>query len=318
MKQADWRQTLDSYFPAELRQITRALTQKDAARVTEIRVRAEQPVLVFAGSERLKASKWCPSGEDVQAFSQALLGHSMYARAEELRGGYVTLPGGSRAGLCGRVVMENGKAHHMQDISSVALRVARPVPGCADPLMPLIIENGIPQRTLLFSAPGCGKTTALRDIARQLSLSGLQVGIVDERSEIAACVKGVPQMDVGTSTDVLDACSKAEGMILLLRVFSPDVIVVDEIGRQMDADAIDEASRCGAAVVASAHAGSMEELMQRPITGALLRQRSFDRYIHLGHKAELLKAWNGTFGVIAVKQPDAAMESRTSPVKAAV
>ncbi|MDR1570640.1 MAG: stage III sporulation protein AA [Oscillospiraceae bacterium] len=300
MKQADWRQTLDSYFPPELRQLVRSLSQKDAARVTEIRIRAEQPALIFAGKERIKTSKWIPAGSDVQSFSQALLGHSMYARAEELRGGYVTLPGGSRAGLCGRVVMENGKSHHMQDISSIALRIARPVPGCADALMPIITENGKPLRALLFGAPGCGKTTVLRDIARQLALSGLQVGIVDERSEVAACVHGVPQLDVGPSTDVLDACSKAEGMILLIRVFSPDVLIADEIGRAMDAEAIDEASRCGVAVIATAHAGSMEELMQRPITGTLLRQRSFDRYIQLGEKGELLKAWNGTFGVLTM------------------
>jgi len=304
MKHNDWRQTLDAYFPPELRQLVRSMNGKDAARVTEIRVRAEQNTQVFAGRERVKASRWIPSGEDVQSFAQALLGQSMYARQEELRGGYVTLPGGSRAGLCGRVAMENGKAHHMQDISSIALRIARTVPGCADALMPFILDNGIPQRTLLFSAPGCGKTTALRDVARQLSLSGLQVGIVDERSELAACVHGVPQLDVGPSTDVLDACSKAEGMILLLRVFSPDVLVVDEIGRAMDAEAIEEASRCGVPVVASAHAGSIEELMQRPIMGTLLRQRSFDRYLHLGPNAELLKAWNGSFGVLSEKQPE--------------
>ncbi|GHU72337.1 stage III sporulation protein AA [Clostridia bacterium] len=298
----DWRLTLDAYFPPQLRSMTNSLKQTEAARVTEIRVRAEQPALILSGKERLRSGKWIPSGEELRQFAQTLLGHSMYARAEELRGGYVTLPGGHRAGLCGRVVLEDGKSHHMQDFSSVALRIARPVPGCADAAMPWIIEekDGFrrPLNTLIFSAPGHGKTTMLRDIARQHALSGLQVGIIDERSEIAACRQGVPQLDVGPSTDVLDACPKAEGMILMLRVFSPDILITDEIGKAMDAEAIDEASRCGAAVVVSAHAGSMEELMQRPITGALLRQRSFERYIQLGPGGQLMKAWNGTFGVL--------------------
>ncbi|MDR1599004.1 MAG: stage III sporulation protein AA [Oscillospiraceae bacterium] len=302
--QSDWRATLDAYLPAPLRAMVNLMGKADAARVTEIRLRAEQPALIMAGHERvdrfdhMRSGRWIPSGEDIKQFAQTLLGHSMYARAEELRGGYVTLPGGHRAGLCGRVVLEDGKAHHIQDFSSVALRIARPVPGCADAVMPLITEDGRPLNSLIFSAPGCGKTTMLRDIARQHALSGFQVGVVDERSEIAACRQGIPQLDVGPSTDVLDACPKAEGMILMLRVFSPDILITDEIGKPMDAEAIAEASRCGAAVVVSAHAGSMEELMQRPITGALLRQRSFERYVQLGPGGQLVKAWNGAFGVL--------------------
>ncbi|MDR1263799.1 MAG: stage III sporulation protein AA [Oscillospiraceae bacterium] len=302
--QMDWRVTLDAFLPVSLRAMVNLLSKADAARVTEIRVRAEQPAMIMAGKERvdrldhIHSGRWIPTGDDVKQFAQTLLGHSMYARAEELRGGYVTLPGGHRAGLCGRVVLEDGKAHHMQDFSSVALRIARPVPGCADKIMPLITDGDRPLNTLIFSAPGCGKTTMLRDIARQHALAGMQVGIVDERSEIAACRQGIPQMDVGPSTDVLDACLKAEGMILMLRVFSPNVLITDEIGRAMDAEAIDEASRCGAAVVVSAHAGSMEELMQRPVTGVLLRQRSLERYVQLGPGGQVLKAWNGTFGVI--------------------
>jgi hypothetical protein len=158
----------------------------------------------------------------------------------------------------------------------------------------------------------------LRDVARQHALNGQQVSIVDELSELAACRQGVPQLDVGPSTDVLDACPKAEGMILMLRVFSPDVLITDEIGKTNDAEAIDEASRCGAAVVTSAHAGSLEELMQRPITGVLLRQRSFDRYVQLGPGGRVLKAWNGAFGVLydstATVPPTVQPTANTPPI----
>jgi len=297
-EQKDWRKTLEAYFPGPLRDAVRTLSKLDAGRVTELRVRAEQPLCILAGNERIKTKMWTPTGEDIRAFAQALLGHSLYARAEELRGGYVTLPGGSRAGLCGKVVLEGGRAHHMQDFSSIALRIARPVPGAADALMPYLVDEDKPVNALIFSAPGHGKTTALRDIARQYAENGYQVGIVDERSELAACMQGVPQLDVGPSTDVLDACPKAEGMVLMVRVFAPDILVTDEIGRSEDAGAIEEATRCGVAVVASAHAGSIEELMNRPIIGQLLRQRSFQRYILLGPNATLLKAWNEAFGIL--------------------
>ncbi|HML47726.1 MAG TPA: stage III sporulation protein AA [Clostridia bacterium] len=297
MGQTDWRATLDGYFPEPLRALAQSLSKQDAGRMTELRIRAEQPVCFLAGRERLPIETWIPSGNEVRQFVQALLGQSVYARAEELRGGYVTLPGGCRAGLCGRIVTENGRIHHLQDIASVALRLARQVPGAADAAMLHMLEEGRPLSTLFFSTPGCGKTTMLRDVARQLAQGGFQVGIVDERSELAACVEGIPQLDVGPSTDVLDACPKAEGMILMLRVFSPQVIITDEIGRAADAEAIEEASRCGCAVIASAHAGSLEELMRRSATGTLLKQQAFRRYIQLGPRAKVEKVWNETFGI---------------------
>jgi stage III sporulation protein AA len=284
------------------------ITARESEQVTEVRIRAQRPVLLLAGKRQVKTTKWIPEGETIQQLAEALLGHSIYARSEELRGGFVTLPGGSRAGLCGRAVMENGRLHHMQDFSSIDIRIARPIKGAADEIMQYASEDGRALSTLLIGPPGCGKTTVLRDTARQLSEAGLQVGIVDERSEIAACVKGVPQLDVGPFSDVLDACDKAEGMMLLLRAFSPDVLIADEIGRQEDADAIEEASRCGVSVIATAHAGSLEELMHRPIMNQLLRQRSFDRYILLGKRSSFVRAWNGTFGIIAQNEPSLAVE----------
>ncbi|MDR2504964.1 MAG: stage III sporulation protein AA [Oscillospiraceae bacterium] len=302
-KNADWRKKLEPFFPEELKRLIWNITIKESEQATELRVRAERPTILIAGKRQIKVNKWVPEGDTVQQLAEALLGHSIYARSEELRGGFVTLPGGSRAGLCGRAVMENGRLHHMQDFSSIDIRIARPIKGSADSLMQYISQDEKPMSTLLIGPPGCGKTTVLRDAARQLSEAGLQVGIVDERSEVAACVKGVPQLDVGPSSDVLDACDKAEGMMLLLRAFSPDVLIADEIGRREDADAIEEASRCGVSVIATAHASSLDELMHRPIMNQLLRQRSFDRYILLGKQSSFVRAWNGAFGIIAEGTP---------------
>src|SRR5690606_8945500 len=95
------------------------------------------------------------------------------------------------------------------------------------------------ENLLIVSPPQCGKTTLIRDLARLASTGtdqtpSFKVGIVDERSEIAGCFHGVPQHDVGPRTDVLDACPKAEGMMMMIRSMSPDILVVDEIGRAED------------------------------------------------------------------------------------
>ena len=132
-------------------------------------------------------------------------------------------------------------------------------------------RNGRVYHTLVISPPQAGKTTLLRDLARLISegagilgQAGKKVGIVDERSEIAGCFQGVPQLDIGTRTDVLDACPKAEGIMLMLRSLSPQVIVTDELGRAEDVQAIAEAVSAGVSVITSVHGSSLEEICQRP------------------------------------------------------
>ncbi|MGE5577000.1 MAG: stage III sporulation protein AA, partial [Syntrophothermus sp.] len=145
--------------------------------------------------------------------------------------------------------------------------------------------------TLIISPPQCGKTTLLRDLARQISdgapaigLIGRKVGIVDERSEIAGCYHGVPQNDVGLRTDVLDTCPKAEGIMLLLRSMSPEVVVTDEIGGEEDVEAVEEACHAGVAVIATAHGHDLAELLRRPGTGRLIREGHFQRAVVLSRR----------------------------------
>jgi stage III sporulation protein AA len=142
--------------------------------------------------------------------------------------------------------------------------------------------------TLIISPPRAGKTTVLRDLVRQLSdgiprlrFSGVTIGLVDERSEIAACYKGVPQLAVGARTDVLDSCPKAEGIRLMLRAFSPEVVATDEIGRAEDARAVEDALNAGVKVVATAHAGTIDELRKRPFFRYLLTLGVLERFILL-------------------------------------
>ena len=154
-------------------------------------------------------------------------------------------------------------------------------------IMPLLCENGLFLNTVIVSPPGCGKTTLLRDLIRQISegnswLPGLAVGVVDERSEIGGCYMGVAQNHLGIRTDILDGCPKAEGMIMLIRSMAPRVIAVDEIGTSEDIHAIEYAMQCGCRLIASVHSLDMDEASKKPILGDLIRRRMFQRYVVLG------------------------------------
>lgn len=241
---------------------------EDAGALTQVRLRAERPVQLVRGSADELAGGPIDA-ETLARVASALLEHSVYAREPELAEGFFTLEDGSRVGVCGRRYRSGG-VQRLGEIGSVCVRVARPVPGCADGLMGAICEGGRPRSTLLVSPPGLGKTTMLRDIARQLSLRGFCVAIADERHELAACRHGVPTMDVGPRTDVMDGCPRPRAIRQLVRAMAPDVIVADEIGGKGDARALADAARCGVAVIASAHGESLECAVLRPALRAIL------------------------------------------------
>jgi len=291
-----WRTHLLPYLPPPIGETLRFLDQGLAETLREIRLRANRPVewVTAPGTEALPPIPWIPSNEDIAQIAQSFLDHSAYAHQEDVRLGYLTLRGGHRVGLCGRAKTEGGKMTGMGDIQSLCLRIARPVPGVADWLMPLLMPpNEPPRSTLLFSAPGLGKTTLLRDAARLLSdRYGQRVGVVDERSEIAGCARGDAQMDVGQRTDVLDACPKAAGLMVLLRAMAPQWLAVDEIGWIEDAEALLESALCGVPVIATAHADSLNGLFARPVMRPLLDAQVFSQFVRLGVNACANGLWD--------------------------
>jgi len=247
-----------------------ALLAANRDAVTQVRLRAGRPIQVGVGDGNDCLSETPLERGALNHILAALMEYSVYARQEELNQGYFTLDDGSRVGVCGRMVGE-GPQPRMAEIGSACVRVARPVKGCADRLFPFIAPPGDTLRSaLLLSPPGMGKTTMLREIARVLSDGGLCVGIADERHELAACHLGVPTLDVGLRTDVMDGCPRDQAIARMIRGMAPRVIVADEIGGESDARALADAARCGAGIVASAHAGSLEEALARPGLRAVL------------------------------------------------
>lgn len=298
-RRADFR-TFLGYLPQTIRYSLSRTNQEMLNGLIEVRLRLRRPImLVFKDGERLLGhSGLCRAGEAPLVFTrsmrdealQLLTDRSVYAAEEELRSGYVTIAGGHRVGVVGRAVVSRGVVESMVDISGVNFRVARDVEDAAAGVVPHVLGGPLGVRTtLVYSSPGCGKTTLLRDLARRLS-DGVgvprpfRVSVVDERSELAGCYRGEPQRNVGARTDVLDRAPKAVGIMMVIRSMSPEVVITDELGRAEDVYAVEECMNAGVALIASAHAGSLEELARRPALAEMLSRGFFERYIELSNE----------------------------------
>ena len=271
-------------FPETLRDVLREWNL-DPEEMREIRIRAGRPVLAVC-REREYRSETVTDRAQVSEVLAYLSNYSLYAYEDEIRQGFLSLPGGHRVGIAGRTVMEEGRIRTITEVSSLNIRFAHEVRGCADGLLPYLRVQERYLHTLLVSAPGQGKTTLLRDCIRQISDGddrhpGLTVGVVDERSEIAGSFQGVPGNDVGMRTDVLDGCPKAEGMMLLIRSMAPRVVAVDEIGSPEEMQSLMHALNCGCVLLATVHGSSMEELLAKPVMQEMIRQKLFERYVFL-------------------------------------
>ncbi|MFB4164590.1 stage III sporulation protein AA [Alteribacillus sp. JSM 102045] len=225
--------------------------------------------------------------EDIEYILNQLSEFSMYAFQEELKQGFITTKGGHRVGVGGQVIHENGVIQSLKHIRYFNIRIAKDRKGAAEKYLDKLYAAGYDD-TLIIGAPQSGKTTFLRDLARcasegmpEINLPSKKVAIVDERSELAACYKGIPSFDVGTRTDVLDACPKAVGMMMMIRSMSPELIIVDEIGRLEDSEAIMEAVHAGVTIICSAHGSSLNEIKRRPILKKLLTNGIFKHIVTL-------------------------------------
>ncbi|RIW33649.1 stage III sporulation protein AA [Bacillus salacetis] len=257
--------------------------------IEEIRIRIDRPLEVTARGIPYFLP-YIVTRKDGEQLINKLANHSFYTLEEELKRGYITIEGGHRVGLAGKVILDGGKVKAIRHLASFNIRVAREAVGIAEPLAPLLYDSRW-KHTMIIGAPQTGKTTMLRDIARMVStgipdekIEPYKVGIVDERSEIAGCVHGVPQLGFGPRVDVLDACPKAEGMMMLIRSMSPDIIVVDEIGRKEDGQAMLEAVNAGITLVMTTHGNTLEEVSKRPYLKEIIEMNVIERFIELSRE----------------------------------
>lgn len=287
-------------FPARYRAFWQR-TAGEQKTLQEIRLRAGRPVILHSGGrEHFLTAQGEPTGSLSQAYCAAereleeILEHichySPYAFEEELRRGFVTVAGGHRVGVAGQAVLEpDGRIRTFKNISYLNVRVSHEVKGAADGVLPDMYGGGSLKSALIISPPGCGKTTLLRDLVRQISDGnvsgpGMTVGVVDERSELAGSFLGKAQNDMGIRTDVLDGCPKELGMLLLLRSMSPQVIAIDELGGDGELAALRQAAACGCKVLATVHGEDRQDVEYRFGMAADLWERLFDRFLVLGRE----------------------------------
>ncbi len=276
-----WQETVGFFAGCMPKGVGKALWEQPKDSVREIRIRAGGRASLIGGEEEIICSGALTQAQ-VEQTAEALCEHALYARAEEQRQGFVTLRGGHRMGLCGRVITQGQTVRALREISSLCIRVAGQWRGAAERLIPHLQDGGgFVQPTLIIGMPGTGKTTMLRDACRYLSENGVHMCVVDERSEIAAMSGGVAQLDVGPNTDVLDGCSKEAGMRWMLRAMSPDVLVTDELGSVLDVQAVLDAARSGVAVMATLHGRDMEAALSKGMLYQLVKGRIFQRYVLL-------------------------------------
>lgn len=295
------KEFISNYFGKRLRNIMLKTDSEIIDNAEEIRIRINKPLIIKCRFEEYFISEtgkkdnienaYKPDYEDIKHIIELISNYSIYAFEEELKQGYITLPKGYRVGITGKTVIEKKEVKTIKNISALNIRIAREVVNCSEKIIKYIAVPDF-KHTLIISPPNCGKTTLLRDIIRTVSngyfngnkIKSLTVGIADERSEIAGCYMGVAQNDVGIRTDVLDSCPKAEGMIMLLRSMSPDVIAVDEIGNSDDIYAIDSIINSGIKIICTVHGQALDDIKNKPVLNKLINKNIFERFIVLSNR----------------------------------
>lgn len=280
------------YFPIDIYNILKNIFEDNKIireNIEEIRIRVQKPIILKLRYEDIVLNYIVDQREILQTLEK-ICENSIYAYKNQICEGFITVKGGHRVGITGTAVEENGKIINLKYITSLNFRIARQVLNCSNKIIKEILdlENHTIFTTLIVSPPGKGKTTILRDTIRKLSngmenlnFKGKTCGLVDERGEIAAMYKGIPQNDVGMRTDVIENVSKYKGMKILIRTMAPEIIACDEIGSKEDVEAIKEATTAGIKGIFTMHGRNIEDVKNNKEIYQLIENKQIEKIVFI-------------------------------------
>lgn len=253
-----------SFFPDNLSEIKNLDNELIWNFAEEIRIRIGRPIVIKLLNDEIFLGNNITS-EDMIRIIENFSNNSIYSVQNEINSGYITIKGGHRIGISGTSVFQNNEIKNIKYISSLNIRIAREVKGCSNYILKQILKNNKFENTLIVSPPGCGKTTILRDMIRNLSngfneFRGKNISLVDERSEIAAMYKGMPQNDIGIRTDVMSNLSKSIGIKMMIRSMGPQIIATDEVGGEKDFNSVNDAIYAGVKLLLTVHGNDIEDV----------------------------------------------------------
>lgn len=264
-------------------------------RATEIKLRTGLPLMIMTTGDPVFVLKngdityhnregvYLVGEDDVQKSFRKICGYSVHSYQNEIKNGFLTIDG-NRVGFCGTAVTEDQTITAVRKITSINVRIARQIIGAADELVSLVTEKDS-RGVLIAGAPSTGKTTILKDLARQLANGSTgkfwQLSVVDERGELGGERGSACRNDLGISCDVFTGYPKGKGMEIAVRTMAPEILVCDEIGNREDAEAIRYAANSGVRMVATIHARDRDELLKKPFFPSLLRTGAFTSFVFL-------------------------------------
>jgi stage III sporulation protein AA len=244
-------------------------------RVEEIRLHCGRRVTLTSSGKNIPTSSVLTKQEMDRTLTRLCEG-SVYAFRDTIADGYIGLRGGVRVGVCGRAALSGGKICGVYDIDTLVIRIPHPSPALGKEIADLIRKENFTSGVLIYSPPGVGKTTLLRSLAKIMSSgeNAVRVSVIDTRGEL-----GYSLGDSGLCLDILSGYPKHIGISIASRTLSPQVIICDEIGDTDEAMSMVSAHHGGVPLVASAHGGSLPELLRR--TGIRLLHESglFGAYV---------------------------------------
>jgi len=269
-----------NYFPMNIRiELEKYINLNNYLKLEEIRIRNNRKIILKFNEEQ-KILDYIIQARDIFNIMQYITENSIYSYQKQICEGFITLKGGHRVGISGNTVMEKNNVININYIYSLNFRISKQIVGVSNKIFETIYNNGNVCNTLIISPPGAGKTTILRDLIRNLS-KYKNVGVVDERGEIAAMYKNIPQNDLGLQVDIMNNVTKSIGIKMLIRSMAPDIICADEIGTKEDIEAIKYAVTSGINGIFTAHSDNLENLNKNPILNELLNENLIKKVIIL-------------------------------------